>query len=57
MTVTMENQISDEDALQIEANKLGVPMYVYRLKPSYIRFIRRIGVSIFWFGAIVLVQE
>ena len=54
MSMTMENLLSDEDYLLIEANLLGAPLDIYRLKQSYIRFIRRTGVLIFLIGVIVL---
>lgn len=55
MSITTENLLSNEDYLLVEANTLGAPLNVYKLKPSYIRFIRRVGLFIFWFGVIVLV--
>ena len=54
MSITMENLLSDEDYLPVDKNMLGAPLGIYALKPSYIRFIRRVGRSIFWFGVIVL---
>lgn len=55
MSLEMEDRLSDEEYLQIETHMLGAPLSVYKLKLSYIRFIRRIGLFIFWFGVVVLV--
>jgi hypothetical protein len=54
MSMTMDNLLSDEDYLLIEANMLGAPLGIYKLKPDYIRFIRRVGVFIFLIGVVVL---
>ncbi len=55
MSMTLENLPSDEDYLLIEANMLGAPLSVYKLKPSYIHFVRRVGLFIFFTGVVVLV--
>ena len=54
MSITMENLLPDEDYLRIETNMLGAPLSVYKLKPSYIRFIGRIGLFIFLTGVVIL---
>lgn len=51
----MENQLSSEDYLLVETNMLGVPLSVFTLKPGYIRFMRRVGLSIFFIGVVALV--
>lgn len=54
MITTTEDQFSDEDARLSEANQLGIPQRVYRLKPGYIRFLRITGLLIFSVGVVTL---
>jgi len=55
MSITTENLLSNEDYLLVEANMLGAPLSVYTLKPGFIRFMRNVGLSIFFIGVVALV--
>jgi len=55
MSITIENLLSNEDYLLVEANMLGAALSVYTLKPGYIRFMRRVGLVIFFTGVVTLV--
>lgn len=53
--VTTESEFSDEDYQFIEDNQLGTPLGIYRLKSSYIRLLRGVGLFIFLAGIASLV--
>lgn len=55
MSTTVENMLSNEDYLLVESNMLGTVLSVYTLKPSFIRFMRNAGLSIFFIGVVALV--
>jgi hypothetical protein len=50
-----ESQFSDEDYYLIEANQLGTPLKIYRLRPSFILSLRWIGLIAFLTGIATLV--
>ncbi len=54
MSQSEGSTLSVDDYQRIEANQLGIPLGVYKLEQSYIRFIRRIGWLIFMTGIVVL---
>lgn len=55
MIMTTESKFSDEDYLLSEANQLGTPQRVYRLKPGYIGFLHITGLLIFITGVVTLI--
>lgn len=55
MPQRIESNFSDEDARLIEANQLGSPLGIYRLKPGLIRFFHRIGLALVIMGVVILV--
>ena len=54
MSQSEGSKLSIEDYELIEANQLGIPLGVYRLKPGYIRLIHRGGLFIFIIGVVFL---
>jgi cell wall assembly regulator SMI1 len=55
MQQSVESNLSDEDYQRIEANQLGIPLGVYKLKSSEIRFYSRISLLFSIMGVITLV--
>ena len=55
MSVMTGNLLSNEDYLLVVSNMLGAVLSVYTLKPGYIRFMRNVGLSIFFIGVVALV--
>jgi cell wall assembly regulator SMI1 len=55
MQQSVESNLSDEDYQRIEANQLGIPLGVYKLKSSDIRFYSRISLLFSIMGVITLV--
>src|SRR5437588_6060832 len=55
MQQSVESNLSDEDYQRIEANQLGIPLGVYKLKSSYIRFYSRISLLVSMMGVVILV--
>jgi hypothetical protein len=54
MSQSEGSKLSVEDYQRIEANQLGIPLGVYRLKPGYIRLIHRGGLFTFIIGVVFL---
>lgn len=55
MSQSIERQLVDEDYQRIEANQLGIPLGVYRLKPGYIRLFHWGGLLTFVISAALLI--
>ncbi|MFL5702650.1 MAG: SMI1/KNR4 family protein [Ktedonobacteraceae bacterium] len=55
MQQSVESNLSDEDYQRIEANQLGIPLSVFKLKSSDIRFYSRISLLFSITGIVILV--
>jgi|SRR5579884_3553430 len=55
MSEVIANELSQEDHQLIETYQMGKPLAVFWLKPSYLRFFRRVGMAFLICGSIVLV--
>jgi hypothetical protein len=53
MSQSIERQVSDEDYQLIEANQLGTPQRIYKLKPGPIRLLQGIGLFLLVCGVAV----
>src|SRR5579872_5522276 len=53
MVQPLEQQLTDEDYQLINANELGPPLAVYKMKPFYLYFLFAVGVSLLILGLII----
>jgi hypothetical protein len=49
MSQAVESELSIDDYQRIEANQLGTPLGIYKLKPGYIRIMRKLSLSLILF--------
>jgi hypothetical protein len=55
MSQSIEQQVSEKDFQLIEANQLGAPLALYRLKPVYVHIMHRCGLILLALGIIFLI--